>query len=1053
MSNQYTKLENRLVLLAWLNDLFGYESNKDLLRDTKGVAEGYDSSGNSYLYYHLLSRSGKIKIDNDKLKLYDQNIRDHLDSINSGRTRAITLRYFQHLAALYTEVFLDFYFNNKEQMLVDLNAFVDERNKDKTRGESLDEEFCKSDLDKLAFWMATGSGKTLLFHLNYYQFLHYNSEELDNILLITPNEGLTEQHLMEMAASDIPSRRFNLESSQGLIKGGVQVIEITKLVEEKRGGGVTVPVEAFEGRNLIFVDEGHKGSGGNVWRGYREALASTGFTFEYSATFGQALSAARKDPLTIEYGKAIAFDYSYYYFYHDGFGKDFRILNLQKETREEEKRLLLLGNLLSFYEQLCVFEDQGHELQPYNLEKPLWVFVGSTVNAVYTRNRKKRSDVLTVVRFLQKVLDNEDDWAVKGIARLLTEDCGLFSSENVDIFANRFGFLKRKALTAEALYADILQKIFHSTTGGNLHLCDIRGNQGEIGLKVSGADQYFGLIYIGDTGAFKRLVRDDSPGIVLEEDAISGSLFSEVNMRDSKINILIGARKFMEGWNSWRVSNMGLLNIGRREGSLIIQLFGRGVRLRGKEYSLKRSSVLKGPHPSYLDLLETLDIFAIRADYMGQFQDYLQREGLDTADTVELALPVLANAQFLGRGLVVPRTEQNRDFKKESVSMLRVATHIKVTVDLSVRVKAIESDTQGLRISTSVGRVVQKVPQESLCLIDWDRLYLDLITYKRQKELYNLVITPKVLKEVIKYGNYVIIADDVIVSPKSFSERALLENAVSHVLRKYVDSFYRFKHERWASENMVYTVLDKNDPNLTFNTVTNGSSVAYRVKVKSRDVGLVAAIEKLQDDLEQLIKKKACEIPHLYFDRHIYLPLLLHRDETLVSSPPGLETSEAQFVTDLREYWETEKEKSLKGSEIYLLRNLSLGKGVGFFKNSGFYPDFIMWVVQEDEQRIIFIEPHGMVYAPSYKYDEKAQLHERLPAIAAEISQRSKMKGITLDSYIISRTPYEELRVSYGDGVWDRVRFADKHILFPERTDHYDYLRIMFKAGGLIANQ
>ena len=70
----------------------------------------------------------------------------------------------------------------------------------------------------------------------------------------------------------------------------VKVIEITKLVEQKRGGGVSVPVEAFEGRNLIFVDEGHKGSGGEVWRGYREALAETGFTFEYSATFGQALA-------------------------------------------------------------------------------------------------------------------------------------------------------------------------------------------------------------------------------------------------------------------------------------------------------------------------------------------------------------------------------------------------------------------------------------------------------------------------------------------------------------------------------------------------------------------------------------------------------------------------------------------------------------------------------------------------------------------------------------------------------------------------------------------
>ncbi|MDH7479858.1 MAG: ClpX C4-type zinc finger protein, partial [Syntrophomonadaceae bacterium] len=45
----------------------------------------------------------------------------------------------------------------------------------------------------------TGSGKTLLLHLNYYQFLHYNREPVDNLLLITPNEGLSEQHLEELA--------------------------------------------------------------------------------------------------------------------------------------------------------------------------------------------------------------------------------------------------------------------------------------------------------------------------------------------------------------------------------------------------------------------------------------------------------------------------------------------------------------------------------------------------------------------------------------------------------------------------------------------------------------------------------------------------------------------------------------------------------------------------------------------------------------------------------------------------------------------------------------
>ena len=84
-----------------------------------------------------------------------------------------------------------------------------------------------------------------------------------------------------------------------------------------------MPVEAFAGNNLIFVDEGHKGSGGEAWLKLRKALGETGFTFEYSATFGQALTATRNDPLTVEYGKAIIFDYSYRYFHGDGYARTF----------------------------------------------------------------------------------------------------------------------------------------------------------------------------------------------------------------------------------------------------------------------------------------------------------------------------------------------------------------------------------------------------------------------------------------------------------------------------------------------------------------------------------------------------------------------------------------------------------------------------------------------------------------------------------------------------------------------------------------------------------
>lgn len=38
---EYVKLERRLVLLAWLNGLFGYGSNRELLADLRGANEGF----------------------------------------------------------------------------------------------------------------------------------------------------------------------------------------------------------------------------------------------------------------------------------------------------------------------------------------------------------------------------------------------------------------------------------------------------------------------------------------------------------------------------------------------------------------------------------------------------------------------------------------------------------------------------------------------------------------------------------------------------------------------------------------------------------------------------------------------------------------------------------------------------------------------------------------------------------------------------------------------------------------------------------------------------
>lgn len=1042
---EYAQLESQLFLLSWLNRQLGFSENAELLKTFEPTAEGFDSEGRSSIFHQLRSRGSRVKISLEDLARYDGHIRSHLEAINTRRAVPVTLRYFQYLALLYAEVFLDHYFNRRATLLHELNQFGLEL---MTAGKAWSRnaaQFTEAGLNKLAFWMATGSGKTLLLHINYRQFLHYNDRPLDNILLITPNEGLTEQHIQEMRASNIPCRRFDLRESGlgGPNNGDVRVIEITKLVTEKRGGGESVAIDAFEGNNLIFVDEGHKGSGGVAWRGFRDALGKTGFTFEYSATFGQALSAAGNDELTAEYGKAIVFDYSYRYFHKDGYGKDFRLLNLREETTGDDTDTLLLGNLLSFYEQRRYFADAGDALRPYNLEKPLWVFVGSRVNAVYREKKKSRSDVLTVVRFLHRFLENRGGWAVSTLGNLLNGQSGLADPQGEDLFANKFDYLQRLGMDGPSLYADILSQVFHSPAGGGLHMGDLRGFAGEIGLKAGAGGDYFGVIYIGDTSAFKKLVEADDSGVTLMEDAISGSLFQGINEPDSRIEMLVGAKKFMEGWNSWRVSNMGLLNIGRKEGSEIIQLFGRGVRLRGMNFSLKRSAVLEGDHPKNLPLLETLNIFAVRANYMTQFREYLEKEGMETGGTVSLPLPIRPNEDFLNQGLLILRIPEDRKFAEERDILLEADPKIQVRVDMALRVEAVESrDGKILRRETTAG-VDRAIPEECLHWLDWERLYLELLEYKERNGMNNLVLPLSAPRDILAAREpgrcYRLIADDTLFRPAAFAGLERLHEAALTILRKYVDKFYRDRKKRWESEHMEYRILDETDPNFQH----------YTVKVLRNHPELIQEIEELIRAADLLYQQDLAAFPSIHFDRHLYQPLLVEGREiggnppAVRSEPPGLKESERRFVYDLRMYFRAQTRTGAGipgGGELFLLRNLSRGNGVGFFGDVGFYPDFIVWIKRPEGLRIIFVEPHGMIHAGPYRHDDKAKLHETLPALGREIARRTGETRVSLDSFIVSATPFEDLRKTYDDGNWDRVRFRDAHILFPEQDEEYDYI-------------
>ena len=1036
-NNSRRQLDNHLTLHGWLNSHFGYKTTRDLLNDVKNVEEGFNPNGSSPICEFLLARSNLKPEIEESLRTYDANIKRHLFLINDTRSQPIILRYFQYLALLYTEIFLDWKFNRPREFLRQLNDFVQRRNEAKAPGDAMDTPFTDADIEKLAFWMATGAGKTLIMHINYHQYLHYCKEVLDHIVLITPNEGLSEQHIREMAFSDIRSERFSIERNKSPhTKNAVQVIEITKLVEEKTGEGESVEVEAFEGNNLILVDEGHKGSGGEVWRKIREKLGETGFTFEYSATFGQALAAAKNADLVEEYGKAIVFDYSYRYFYSDGYGKNFRILNVRHDE-ETQTETLLLANLLSFYEQRRYFKQNTEAVRTYGLESPLWAFVGSKVNAVYTENRRARSDVLNVIRFLHRFLKNEDNWAIDTIEKIFDGDSGLSDDNGSDLFCDRFSYLKESENTPAQIYTAILNEVFHAGSSGALYLCDVRNAPGEVALKTSNSGQYFGLIYIGDTSAFKKLVQNDDAGIETNsEDVLTESLFNNINTFDSPINILIGAKKFIEGWDSWRVTAMGLLNIGRQEGSQIIQLFGRGVRLRGKNMSLKRSAALDGEHPSNISLLETLNIFAVRANFMAQFRDYLTREGVPHEEPIQLELPIKPNAVHLANRLYVPAVAPYHKASKGQCVPLAVRGGIVVT-HTTQSVDIIRSSSQsGIRGEHAEAALQTHIPEASLELIDWEKICLQLLEYKQEKQFHNLIFDIKTLKQILNpnEGLYKLsVMNESEVIPTSLAELERLEGLVLILLRKYIAKFYSVIQKQWSGNTVRLRKLNKKDPNFT----------DWKVSVPRDEAG------EIEQQLQHLIETdelyetsgEHSGLIRVFNEQHLYQPLLAIRktNDSWRATPPALETSEQRFVEDLRDYVHQQSEELLAKKEVFLLRNQSRGKGIGFYENEGFYPDFILWITKDTKQRIVFIEPHGMVHEAIHEYNEKITLFKRLKTLSHE---RFRGEHVQMDSFIISETSFPDLRQKYPG--MDAYRFKELHILFRNPAD-LTYLSPIFQ--------
>ena len=994
-------LRSRLALHRFVCHEFGYPGGlSDMLGWLRDLAPGFDASGESQYATALLlyCHPTRTKVTPEQFREYDANIAALSRTLRMSGEHGRTWKTHQYLALLFTEHYLNRYFADPERLRADLNEA--KRHHPPTKWMP---DYTPDDLRTIAFQSATGSGKTLIMHAHILQYRHWlgrAGRRLNNIVLLTPNEQMSAQHERELRESGLHARIFSSDAGSDLF-APVEIIDLNKLAERK--GVKRVAVRDFGENNLVLVDEGHLGASGKVWRERRGELARGGFAFEYSATFNQI--AGRDETLRDAYGKCLLFDYPYHRFHADGYGKDYAITNLPAGMQDENSDMYLLGCLLAFYQQCCIWRDKGALWTDFNLAKPLWVFLGKTVTGRSRADEATKSDVVVILDFLGRVL--ADGAAVRAmIERLFAGRSGLVDDAGDDYFAGRFRYLEGACLDRHGdLYADICETLFHGQ--GRLHVVYLTAGEGELHLRVADGP-VFGVVNVGDSAALHRmLIGNANPDLHVEREAgFAERLFADIDRPDSTVNVVIGARRFIAGWNSWRVSTMGLMHVGVGEGPEVIQTFGRGVRLKGWNMSLKRHSRSGAKPPADgedLAELERLYVFGLRAGYMQTFRDLLDREGIRT-ERETIRLPVTWN--FARRtDLKMLRLAPDRMYAHSGERPVLPGPGDKdsprAVLDLYSQLRAVASNG-GAPAGGGEGKRLVRLGPGHVALFDRTRMQDKLLARKRQRGWHNLSIEPDIVDRLFAEGRsdwYELYAPPEKLDVSGFRQMRALEDVAVDLVTEYADQFWRKRRRQWEHEQIEVVALTEDDPN---------NVEAWELSVDATEARLIEDIHRLASHVQEgSFDYHGLDLRVIHAKAHAWQPLLawlpvLHagKDREVTVQPVPLDESEGKVVEGLAALAES-GDPCLSGRELFLIRNRTHGRGISFFDDFSYYPDFIVWLKDGDHQHVVFLDPKGLSRF-GRKERRKVRLHHEIVEVEKRV--RDIDPNLCLHAYVLSVT-------------------------------------------------
>lgn len=233
----------------------------------------------------------------------------------------------------------------------------------------------------------------------------------------------------------------------------------------------------------------------------------------------------------------------------------------------------------------------------------------------------------------------------------------------------------------------------------------------------------------------------------------------------------------------------------------------------------------------------------------------------------------------------------------------------------------------------------------------------------------------------------------------------------------------------------------------------------YQLEIDNNDDGLeymkrLEALKKLVADgkLGEASKWNAPHMVAISFDRHLFYPLFALENDAdkeivpLKLRPLGLGApSEVQFARDLQAFYESPAGKVAIGKRsLYLLRNAaSEEKGLGFALAGNFYPDFLLWLVDDatGEQWLTFVDPKGLRNMDLTH--PKLGLYKEVKSLETTLNKQAKAgePRLVLNAFVLSPTNFSDL-LNVGDPA-KKQDLEDRHVLFMEEGRD-SYLKKMF---------